>query len=91
VIVFNSGWPTDYSLRIKSVQCGRTDAGTGSLKITLNDTASSVLIIPGSAGGGQAAFVFPQPIQVAADTNLTATMSANTISVFCNAQGFLAN
>jgi hypothetical protein len=59
VIVFNSGWPTDYSLRIKSVQCGRTDAGTGSLKITLNDTASSVLIIPGSAGGDRPPLCFP--------------------------------
>jgi hypothetical protein len=34
---------------------------------------------------------FESPLQVAADTNLTMTISTNTTTVYCSAQGFVAN
>jgi hypothetical protein len=91
VVIFSNTWNTAYRIFVSSVQCGRTDAGTSAIKVTLNDQASTVLVLPNSGGGSEVAVQFGSPLTVAADTNLTATMSGATTSVFCSAQGFVAN
>ena len=70
---------------VKSMQCGRTDAGTTSIILTLNDSKSSILIIP--AGGGTNP-IFEIPIQTAAATAFTFTSGTSVSSVYCNAQGY---
>jgi hypothetical protein len=91
IINFGAGWNTAYHIYVTGLQCGRTDAGTSAIRVTLNDTASTVLVLPNSGGGGYVTANFPHPHQVAADTNLTMTISTNTTTVYCSAQGFLAN
>ncbi|MFY9836228.1 MAG: hypothetical protein WAK55_07110 [Xanthobacteraceae bacterium] len=91
IISFGAGWNTSYRLYITGVQCGRTDTGTGSLKITFNDAATTVIVLPGTSGGAQQNVHFGTPLQVAADTNFTGTTSANTTTVYCSAQGLVNN
>jgi hypothetical protein len=91
IITFGGGWNTSYKIYVRSIQCGRTDAGTSAIKVTFNDTASTVLVLPNSGGGSWVTATFPSPLQVAADTNLTMTISTNTTTVYCSAQGFVAN
>jgi hypothetical protein len=91
IIQFGAGWNTSYKIYVRSVQCGRNDSGTSAIKVTLNDSASTVLVLPNSGGGGMVAVSFESPLQVAADTNLTMTISTNTTTVYCSAQGFVAN
>jgi hypothetical protein len=91
IITFGAGWNTAYHIYVSGLQCGRTDAGTSAIKVTRNDTASTVLFLPNSGGGGYVTANFPHPLQVAADTNLTMTLSAKTTTVYCSAQGFVSN
>jgi hypothetical protein len=91
IITFAGGWNTAYHIYVRSIQCGRTDAGSSAIHVTLNDSASTVLVLPNSGGGGMVAVSFESPLQVAADTNLTMTLSTNTTTVYCSAQGFVAN
>jgi hypothetical protein len=91
IITFGGGWNTAYHIYVSGLQCGRTDAGTSAIKVTLNDSASTVLVLPNSGGGSWVTASFPHPLQVAADTNLTMTISTNTTTVYCSAQGFVAN
>jgi hypothetical protein len=91
IIQFGAGWNTAYRIYITGVQCGRTDAGTSAIKVTFNDTGSTVIVLPNSGGGGMVSVHYESPLQVAADTNLTGTASANTTTVYCSAQGFVAN
>jgi hypothetical protein len=91
IITFGAGWNTAYKIYVRSVQCGRNDAGTTAIKVTLNDSASTVLVLPNSGGGGWVTATFESPLQVAADTNLTMTISTNTTTVYCSAQGFVSN
>jgi hypothetical protein len=91
IITFGGGWNASYKIYVRSVQCGRNDAGTTAIKVTLNDTASTVLVVPNSGGGGWVTTTFESPLQVAADTNLTMTISTNTTTVYCSAQGFVSN
>jgi hypothetical protein len=51
IITFGGGWNTSYKTYVRSIQCGRTDAGTSAIKVTFNDTASTVLVLPNSGGG----------------------------------------
>jgi hypothetical protein len=73
---------------VTSGQCGRTDAGTTAIKVTLNDIAGTVLVLPNSGGGGGNNAPFPAPLTVPAATALTFTSSASTSTVYCSAQGF---
>jgi hypothetical protein len=91
IISFGAGWNTTYQLHINAIQCGRTDAGGSAIRVTFNDLASTVMVIPGSTGGGQNAMLFASPLQVAANTNFTMSLSTNTTTVYCSAQGFVAN
>ena len=91
IITFSSSWNTSYGIHVTSLQCGRTDAGTSAVKITFNDSASTVLVLPNSGGGSEVTAVFPSPLVVAANTNFTGTVSANTNAVYCNVQGFVSN
>jgi hypothetical protein len=82
------------SLRIyvSSVQCGRTDAGTTAIYVTLNDTSSTVIVLPnaGNGGGNNMSFA-TAPLTVARATALTFTASSGVSTVYCNAQGYAAN
>jgi hypothetical protein len=91
IIAFGAGWNTTYGIHVNGIQCGRTDAGTSAIRITFNDSASTVMVLPNSGGGSASIDFFTSPLQVAADTNFTMTLSANTTTVYCSAQGFVAN
>lgn len=91
IIAFNSGWSAAYKIYVTGLECGRTDTATTSVRVALNDSATTTIIIPGAAGGGMVNFRFDNPLVVAADTALTGTMSAATTSIYCSAQGFVAN
>jgi hypothetical protein len=39
IITFAGGWNPAYRIYVKGVQCGRTDAGTSAIHVTLNDSA----------------------------------------------------
>jgi hypothetical protein len=73
---------------ITGVQCGRSDAGTSAITITLNDTATSVLVLPNTGGGGGNNVAFNVPLVTAANTAFTFTASGSTTTVYCSAQGF---
>jgi hypothetical protein len=88
VIAAPSGTRVNY---ITAVQCGRTDAGTSAVYVTLNDNASTVMVIPNTGGGGGNNMTFPSPLMVPAATALKFTASANTSTIYCAAQGFTGN
>jgi hypothetical protein len=82
------------SLRIyvTGVQCGRTDAGTTAIFVTLNDDKSTILVLPNSGGGGGNNIAFGDGrITVARGTALTLTASSGVSTLYCNAQGYAAN
>jgi hypothetical protein len=91
IVAFGAGWNSTYGIHVNAIQCGRSDAGTSAIKVTFNDTASTVMVLPNSGGGGSVSEVFMSPLQVAADTGFTMSISANTSTVYCSAQGFVAN
>jgi hypothetical protein len=76
---------------ITGIQCGRTDAGTSASRVTLNDDAATVIVLPNAGNGGGANVSFPVPLTVPRATALTMTSSASISTVYCSAQGFLAN
>jgi hypothetical protein len=82
---------TGYRLYVRSVQCGRTDAGTTASRVTLNDDGSTVLVLPNTGGGGSSNVVFPMPLTVPRTTALTFTSSASISTVYCSAQAFEDN
>jgi hypothetical protein len=49
---------------VTAAQCGRTDAGTTAIHVTLNDDASTVIVLPNSGGGSFVPVVFPNPLTV---------------------------
>jgi hypothetical protein len=77
-----------FRIYVGAVQCGRTDAGTTAMYVTLNDPAATVIILPNSGGGGGNNPTFIPPLVVAPNTALMFTESTNTSTVFCDAQGF---
>lgn len=91
IIAFGAGWNTAYQLHINGVQCGRNDTGTSAIKVTFNDIASTVMVLPNSGHGGQAVADFPSPLQLNPNTALTGQISASVSTVYCSAQGFVAN
>jgi hypothetical protein len=71
------------------LQCSRGDAGTTAITVTLNDTASTVFVLPNSGGGGGYTATFQTPLVTSAvNTSFTFTEGAATATVYCNAQGF---
>jgi hypothetical protein len=73
---------------ITAVQCGRTDAGTTAIYVTLNDTASTIIVLPNNGGGGGNNVEFPAPLAVAANTAATFTASSGVSTIYCSAQGY---
>jgi hypothetical protein len=82
---------TGWRFYINSAQCGRTDAGTSASRVTFNDDASTVVVLPNAGNGGGSNVVFSVPLTVPRTTAFTMTSSASISTVYCNAQGFLAN
>ena len=76
-------------LYITSVQCGRTDAGTSGITVTLNDDGSTIVVVPNSGGGGGNNMTFPTPLTIA--TTLKFTPSSGVTTLYCNAQGYAGN
>jgi hypothetical protein len=74
---------------ITGVQCSNTTgvpaSPTASPYVMLNDTASTILVVPPSGGNDP---TFPVPLVVAANTALTFTPSTATTTLYCNAQGY---
>lgn len=70
---------------VGSAQFFRNDAGTTPIFVTLNDLASTTIVIPAGSGS---ALVFATPLQLALNTGLTFTPSASVTTCFGNAQGF---
>lgn len=68
---------------VTGLQLGTSNAAAGI--VTLNDSASSVFIIP-AAGGSN--IVFPTPLVTAANTALTATITGAGATVYASAQGY---
>jgi len=73
---------------VTDVECGRTDAGTTAIYVTLNDGASTILVLPNNGGGGGNNSHFLVPLVVAANTALTFTASSGVSTVYCSAQGY---
>lgn len=71
---------------IVAAQCFRSDTGTSPMYVTLNDSASTVIGLPNGGAGNNP--VYSIPLVTAANTQLTFTESANTSTVYCNAQGY---
>ena len=77
---------------VTGVQCGRTDAGTTGIFVTLNDTSSTVVVLPNAGnGGGNNMYFTPSPLTMARGTALTFTASSGVSTVYCDAQGYAAN
>jgi hypothetical protein len=55
---------------VTSVQCGRTDAGTSAIYVTLNDDGATVLVIPNAGNGGDSNMMFGSPLTVAASNSV---------------------
>jgi hypothetical protein len=75
-------------LYIRSIECGRTDAGTTAISVSFNDDASSVMVVPNSGGGGGNTLSLGSPLTVPAATAFKFTASAGVSTLYCNAQGF---
>jgi hypothetical protein len=73
---------------ITDIECGRSDAGTSAIIVTLNDSASTVLVLPNNGGGGGNSKTFNVPLVTAANTAFTFTSGTSTSTVYCSAQGF---
>lgn len=73
---------------ITDVECGRSDAGTAAIIVTLSDAAATILVLPNSGGGGGNNKAFNVPLVTAANTAFTFTAGTGTTTVYCSAQGF---
>lgn len=74
---------------VTDIECGRTDAGTTAIFVTLNDVggtgSGTVLIIPAGGGNNKS---FHVPLVTAANTAFTFTASSGVTTLYCSAQGF---
>lgn len=74
---------------VTDIECGRTDAGTTPIFVTLNDVggtgSGTVLIIPAGGGNNKS---FHVPLVTAANTAFTFTASSGVTTLYCSAQGF---
>jgi hypothetical protein len=88
ITIFPASGSASLKEYITDVECGRTDAGTTAIYVTLNDGSSTILVIPNSGGGGGNNKTFNVPLVVAANTAMTATPSAGVTTLYCSAQGY---
>ena len=76
---------------LKTVHCGRSDAGTTAITVAISDgTKTRTIVIPNSGGGGGNNVTYDPPEPFAANTAVTATASTGVTTLYCDAQGFLA-
>jgi hypothetical protein len=75
---------TGLLLFITGLQFGNLSSST--VNVTLNDTASSVFIVPAGGGSNSSLLV---PLQVQANTTLTFTPSGAVNTISANAQGYI--
>ena len=77
---------------LKSVHCGRDDAGTSAIRVAISDgTTTRYLVLPNTGGGGGNNAIYDPPIPFAANTAITATPSASVVgNISCDGQGFNA-
>jgi hypothetical protein len=73
---------------LTDVNCGRSDAGTTAIVVTLNDTSSTPIVIPANGGGGGNNKHFLVPLVFAANTAPTFTSGTGVSTLYCDAQGF---
>lgn len=80
---------TTRRLYIRSVECGRTDAGKAAIYITFNDDGSTTMVLPNAGGGGGSNMTFPSPLTVPGIRFQALPNGVTTL--FCSAQGFSGN
>jgi hypothetical protein len=85
--------PSVGRLCVTSMQLSRTDQSASAITVTMNDTASSVFVLPGvapanSAAGSTLPLVFDSPLVWAPLTAATIKPSAAVSSLYVTAQGF---
>lgn len=73
---------------ITDIECGRSDAGTAAIIVTLSDAAATILVLPNSGGGGGNNKTFNVPLVTAANTAFTFTAGTGATTIYCSAQGF---
>lgn len=71
-----------------SLECGRDDAGTTAIFLTIGDLKGTQLVLPNSGGGGGNNMTFPVPLVTTANTALQVTPSAAVSFLRCSAQGY---
>lgn len=77
---------------VTGIQCGRTDAGTAAITVTLNDTGSTPIVLPNNSGGGGNNVTFPTPLVLSAvNTSLQITSDTAITTLKCSAQGYFAS
>jgi len=81
-----SAGATGIKTYITSLQIGRTDTATTSLICTLNDSATSIVVVPGA--GGATNIVFPVPLATTAATAFTVTPGTGVTTLYITAQGY---
>ena len=79
---------TSRRIYVKSVECGRSDAGITASYVTFNDDGATVMVLPNTGGGGGSNMTFPSPLTVPTATAFKFTSSARISTVYCSAQGF---
>jgi hypothetical protein len=73
---------------ITDLTCTRSDAGTTSATLTLNDSATTIIDMPNNGGGGGFSHTYNTPLVVAANTAFQVTSGTSLTSVHCSAAGF---
>ena len=69
---------------LTDLECGNTSATN--VYVTLNDSASSVFMVPATYGGNNKSFEIP--LKGPNNGALTATLSTNASTIYCNGQGY---
>lgn len=77
-----------YKIYVTDLECGRDDAGTTAITVTVNDTVSTQLVLPNTGGGGGNNKSYGTPLVLATGVTLQFAMSTNTTNVRCGATGF---
>lgn len=73
---------------ITDIECGRQDAGTTAVTVKFNDSATTIIVIPNSGGGGSVNKAFNVPIVTAANATMTMTWSSAISTAYCSVQGY---
>lgn len=76
-----------FKLYITGVQCKNTSASSSGF-VTLNDSASTVLIIPSNGGDNE---TYLTPLVVSTGMAFSFTPNAAGSAIYCNAQGYFGS